>query len=97
MTQNFRTIFLPNNNVISLFEAPTTLTRVFFGIFIVAKLDPSFQVNVSFGDQQFLNPLCLTYYRGYYEFAGPDISQGNVFAKAVNFAQGTICATEILK
>ena len=97
MAQKFRTIFFPNNGVVTLFEAPTTLTRVFLGVYIVAKIDPSFQVNVSFGDQQFLNPLCLTYCRGYYEFTGPDISQGNVFAKMVNFAQGTICATEILK
>ena len=97
MAQNFRTIYLANNDVVTLFEAPTTLTRVFFGAYIVAKIDPSFQVNVSFGDQQFLNPLCLTYCRGYYEFAGPDISQGNVLAKMVNFAYGTLCATEILK
>ena len=97
MAQNFRTIFFPNNNVVTLFEAPTTLSRVFLGIYMVAKSDPSFQVNVSFGDPQFLNPICLTYCRGYYEFAGPDISQGNVFAKMVNFASGTISATEILK
>ena len=97
MVQNFRTIFFSTNNVVTLFEAPTALTRVFFGIYIVAKMDPSFQVNVSLGDPQFLNPICLTYCRGYYEFVGPDISQGNVFAKMVNFAYGTLCATEILK
>ena len=97
MAQNFRTIYFTNNGVITLFEAPTTLTRIFFGVYVVAKIDPSFQVNVSFGDSQFLNPVCLTYCRGYYEFVGPDISQGNVFAKRVNFAQGTICTTEILK
>ena len=97
MAQNFRTIYFTNNDVVTLFEAPTTLARVFFGVYVVAKIDPSFQVNVSFGDPQFLNPLCLTYCRGYYEFAGPDIPQGNVFAKMINFAYGTICATEILK
>ena len=97
MVQNFRTIYFSDNNVVTLFEAPTTLMRVFLGIYIVAKSDPSFQVNVSFGDQQFINPLCLTYCRGYYEFAGPDISQGNLFAKMINFASGTICTTEILK
>ena len=97
MVQNFRTIHFTNNNVVTFFEAPTTLTRIFFGVYIVAKTDPSFQVNVSLGDPQFLNPFCLTYCRGYYEFAGPDISQGNIFAKVINFAQGTICATEILK
>ena len=97
MVQNFRTIYFLNNNIVTLFEAPTALTRVFLGVYIVSKTDPSFQVNVSFGDQQFLNPLCLTYCRGYYEFAGPDIPQGNVFAKKVNFAQGTLCAAEILK
>ena len=97
MVQNFRTIYLSNNNVVTLFEAPTTLTRVFLGVYIVSKLDPSFQVNLSFGDQQFLDPVCLTYCRGYYEFTGSDISQGNVFAKMVNFAAGNICATEILK
>ena len=97
MAQNFRTIYFPNNNIVNLFEAPATLTRVFWGIYIVAKSDPSFQVNVSFGDQEFLNPLCVTYCRGYYEFTGPDIPQGNVFARAVNFAQGTVCSTEILK
>jgi len=97
MAQNFKNIYFSNNNVVTLFEAPTTLTRIFLGVYIVAKSDPSFQVNVSFGDSQFLNPVCLTYCRGYYEFVGPDISQGNVFAKRVNFAQGTICTTEILK
>ena len=97
MAQNFRTIYFTNSDALTLFEAPTTLTRVFLGIYIVAKTDPSFQANVSFGDQQFLNPLCLTYYRGYYEFIGSDISQENVFVKKINFASGTISATEILK
>ena len=97
MVQNFRTIYFPNDNVVTLFEAPTTLMRVFLGIYIIAKSDPSFQVNVSFDDQQFLNIVCLTYCRGYYEFIGPDISQGSVSAKRINFAPGTICATEILK
>ena len=97
MVQNFKSLHIGTNAIFTLFEAPTTLTRVFFGVYIVAKKDPSFQVNLSFGDPQFVNPLCLTYCRGYYEFAGPDISQGNVFAKKVNFAEGTISATEILK
>ena len=97
MVQNFKTIYFSNNDVVTLFEAPTTLMRVFLGVYIVARSDPSFQANLSFGDQQFLDPLCITYYRGYYEFAGPDISQGTIFTKKINFAQGTICATEILK
>ena len=97
MVQNFKNLLIGNNVVFTLFEAPTTLTRVFFGIYIVAKKDPSFQVNISFGDPQFLNPVSLTYSRGYYEFTGPDISQGSIFAKKVNFADGNICATEILK
>jgi len=97
MVQNFKTLYIGNNTVHTLFEAPTTLMRVFFGIYIVAKGDPSFQVNVSFDNSQFLNPICLTYCRGYYEFTGPDISQGSIFVKTVNFAQGDICATEILK
>ena len=97
MVQNFRTMLIGNNIPYTLFEAPTTLTRVFFGIYIVAKGDPSFQVNVSFGNSQFLNPICLTYCRGYYEFTGPDISQGSIFVKTVNFAEGDISATEILK
>ena len=97
MTQNFKTLFVSNNTTFNLFEAPVALTRVFFGVYIVAKKDPSFQVNVSFGDSQFLNPISLTYCRGYYEFVGPDISQGSIFVKTVNFASGNICATEILK
>jgi len=97
MVQNFKTLYIGNNTVHTLFEAPTTLTRVFFGIYIVAKGDPSFQVNVSFDNSQFLNPIRLTYCRGYYEFTGPDMSQGSIFVKTVNFAQGDICATEILK
>ena len=97
MVQNFKNLLVGNNTAILLFEAPTTLTRIFFGIYIIAKKDPSFQVNVSFGNSQFLNPISLTYCRGYYEFTGPDISQGSIFVKTVNFADGNICATEILK
>ena len=97
MSLNYKTVYLGDSSPIPLFESPRVMRRIFFGVYIVAKIDPSFQVNVSFGDQQFLNPLCLTYCRGYYEFAGPDIPQGNVFAKMINFAYGTICTTEILK
>ena len=97
MVQNFKNLLVANNTVFTLFEAPTTLKRVFFGIYIVAKKDPSFQVNVSFDNSQFLNPISLTYCRGYYEFVGSDISQGSIFIKTVNFAAGNICATEILK
>jgi len=97
MVQNFKNLLLGNNFVFTLFEAPTTLKRIFFGIYIIAKKDPSFQVNVSFDNPQFLNPVSLTYCRGYYEFTGPDISQGGIFAKKINFADGNICATEILK
>ena len=97
MVQNFKNLFVVNNTVFTLFEAPTTLTRVFFGVYIIAKKDPSFQVNVSFGNSQFLNPISLTYCRGYYEFTGSDISQGSIFARKINFADGNICATEILK
>ena len=97
MVQNFKNLLIGNNTTFTLFEAPTTLTRVFFGIYIIAKKDPSFQVNVSFGNSQFLNPISLTYCRGYYEFTGSDISQGSIFVKTVNFADGNICATEILK
>ena len=97
MVQNFKNLLLGNNIVFTLFEAPTTLKRIFFGIYIVAKKDPSFQVNVSFDNPQFLNPVSLTYCREYYEFAGSDISQGSIFVKMINFAAGNICATEILK
>jgi len=97
MVQNFKSLHIGTNAIFTLFEAPTTLTRVFFGVYIVAKKDPSFQVNVSFDNSQFLNPLSLTYCRGYFEFTGPDISQGSIFAQKVNFADGNICTTEILK
>ena len=97
MVQNFKNLLVGNNAAILLFEAPTTLTRIFFGIYIIAKKDPSFQVNVSFDNSQFLNPISLTYCRGYYEFTGSDISQGSIFARKINFADGNICATEILK
>ena len=79
MAQNFRTIYFPNNNIVNLFEAPTTLMRVFLGVYIVAWADMTFTVHISFDDPLFVNYLTLNSLKKEYEFECADIPQGIVF------------------
>ena len=96
MAQNFRSIYFSNNNVVTLFEAPTTLMRVFLGIYIVAG-GTTFGAHISFDDPKFVNFIVLNNLKSGYEFECADIPQGIVFIQKQDGVNGSISAIEILK
>ena len=97
MALNYRTLYLDDSSVVTVFEAPKSLTRVFFGIYVVARQDAYFNVHISFDDPRFTNYLCITEYKMNYEFSCEYIPQGIIFVKKVDTAPGWISAIEILK
>ena len=97
MALNFKTKYLVDNNVFTVFEAPRAMTRVFFGIYIVAWEDISFSVHISFDDPKFVNFVSLGNIKKYYEFECAYIPQGSIFIKKISSAVGSISAIEILK
>ena len=97
MTLNFKTKYLPDGDVFAVFEAPRAMTRVFFGIYVVAWEDTSFSVHISFDDPKFVNFVSISNLKKYYEFECAYIPQGGIFVKKTSSATGSISAIEILK
>jgi len=97
MPLNFKTISLGNSSTHTVFEAPNSLSRVFFGIYVIDVGDATFKAHISFDDPKFVNHICLTQYRMYYEFTCEDIPQGSIFVKRDSAVSGWISVIEILK
>ena len=97
MSLNFKTKYLADGNVFTVFEAPRAMTRVFFGIYVVAWEDTSFSVHISFGDPKFINFVSLSNLKNYYEFECSHIPQGSIFLKKISNASGSVSTIEILK
>jgi len=97
MALNFKTKYLTDGNVFTVFEAPRAMTRVFFGIYVVAWEDTSFSVHISFDDPKFINFVSLSNLKKYYEFECSHIPQGSIFIKKISSVSGSISAIEILK
>ena len=97
MALNYRTISIGDNSVYTLVERPNTMTRVFFGVYIVAMAGPAFSVHLSFDDPKFVDFLPLNNIKMYYEFECKYIPQGAVFIQKQSDVAGSISAIEILK
>ena len=81
---------------IILFEKPSVLCRIFFSVRVMVNGDLSREIWISFGD-----PAFHTYYRingseKYFEAAGEDIFQGDIWVKNNSSSNSPIAATEIL-
>ena len=97
MALNFKTKYLTDGYVFTVFEAPRVMTRVFFGIYAVAWEDTSFSVHISFDDPKFINFVSLSNLKNYYEFECSHIPQGSIFIKKISSVCGSVSAIEILK
>ena len=97
MSLNYKTVYLEDNLVFPLFEAPRVMRRVFIGIYVVAWADTTFAAHISFDDPLFVNYLNLNTLKKEYEFECADIPQGIVFIQKQSDVTGSISAIEILK
>jgi len=97
MSLNYKTVYLGDSSPIPLFESPTVMRRIFFGVYIVAWADTAFAAHISFNDPHFVNYLTITNIKRGYEFECADIPQGIVFVRKQSDAVGWISAIEILK
>ena len=97
MSLNYKTVYLENNSVITLFKAPRVLRRVFFGVYIVAWADTTFAAHISFDNINFINFVTINSLKKDYEFECADIPQGSVFIQKQSDVAGSVSAIEILK
>ena len=97
MSLNYKTVYLGDNLVFPLFEAPRVMRRVFIGIYIVAWADTTFAAHISFDDLKYVNYIVLNNLKRGYEFECADIPQGTVFIQKQGDMTGSISAIEILK
>ena len=97
MSLNYKTISLWDNSVYTIVERPNVMTRVFFGVYIVAMAETAFSVHISFDDPKFINFLPMNNIKMFYEFECKHIPQGTVFVQKQSDAVGSISAIEILK
>jgi len=97
MSLNYKTVYLEDNLVFPIFEAPRVMRRVFFGVYIVAWADTTFTAHISFDDPKCVNYITLNTLKRSYEFECADIPQGIVFIQKQGDVNGSISAIEILK
>ena len=97
MSLNYKTIYLDNNSVLTAFQAPYVMRRVFLGVYIVAWTNTTFAAHISFDDPQFINFVTLNNLKREYEFECADIPQGIVFLQKTSDVVGSISVIEILK
>ena len=97
MVQTVKTPFVQPQEKIIIFEKPHILKRVFFHIGVAVGDNTWYPVKISFDDPLFHSYYALNGPKKYFEAAGVDIFQGNIWAG--NYDSGTdvlITATEIL-
>ena len=97
MSLNYKTISLWDNSVYTIVERPNVMTRVFFGVYIVAMAETAFSVHISFDDPKSVNFIVLNFLKRGYEFECADIPQGTIFIQKQDDVNGSISAIEILK
>ena len=97
MVLNCKTHHFDDHSLFTVFEAPNVLSRIFFSIGMVGRVDKTFSVHVSFCDPQFVNYVCLTDMQFRFELKGPGLSQGKIFAQMISSTTGEISAIEILE
>ena len=87
-------IFVGEKKVI--LERPHTLQRVFFSVKVLARTEAWFEVKMSFDDPLFYSYYLLNGPEKYFEAAGADIFQGNVWVFNNSGTNSWFPTTEIL-
>ena len=86
---------LPDEKII-LFEKPRVLRRVFFGIRAMVDGGLSREMQISFGDPNFLSYYAVDGAEKYFEARGIDIFQGDIWLRSNTESSVLFSATEIL-
>ena len=86
---------LPDEKII-LFEKPRVLRRVFFGIRAMVDGGLSREMQISFGDPNFLSYYMIDGSEKYFEARGIDIFQGDIWLRSNTSSPLLFAATEIL-
>jgi len=86
---------LPDEKII-LFEKPRVLRRVFFGIRAMVDGGLSREMQISFGDPNFLSYYAIDGPEKYFEAKGIDIFQGDIWLRSNTSSPLLFAATEIL-
>ena len=79
-----------------LFEKPRVLRRVFFGIRAMVDGGLSREMQISFGDPNFLSYYAIDGPEKYFEAKGIDIFQGDIWLRSNTSSPLLFAATEIL-
>ena len=97
MVQTVKSVLLCAGEKKVIFEKPHSLLRVFFSVKVLARPEAWFDTKMSFDDPLFYSYYSLNGPEKYFEAAGADIFQGNVWV--FNSPENTnlwFLATEIL-
>ena len=86
---------LPSEKII-LFEKPRVLSRVFFSVRVMVNGDLSREIWISFGDPNFTAYYHINGSEKYFEAAGEDIFQGDIWVRNISASNSPVAATEIL-
>ena len=81
---------------IILFEKPSVLCRIFFSVRVMVNGDLSREIWISFGDPAFHTYYHINGSEKYFEAAGEDIFQGNIWAMNNSDTDLTYATSEIL-
>ena len=96
MVQTIGTYLILSGEKKIVLEKPNTLHRIFFSVRVVAGEAAWRDAKISFDDPLFSSYLSLNGSKKYFEAAGEDIFQGNIWAINLSDVGLLLSATEIL-
>ena len=99
MTQTIKTIIIPPQEDIVVFNAVNVLKRCFLGIYVVKLTMPgSNYIQISFADANFRDYFTFSHRNIFFECKGKNIFQGSILARNTATEESDIIsATEILE
>ena len=96
MVQTLVSVNLLAGEKIILFEKPHVLRRIFFSVRAMEGADLSREMWLSFDDPDFCSHYAIDGPEKYFEAAGEDIFQGNIWLRSNSLTDFLVAATEIL-
>ena len=96
MVQTVKSVLVLIGEKKIVLEKPSVLHRIFFSIRVLARLEAWLDVRMSFDDPLFLSWYSLNGPEKYFEAAGVDIFQGNIWVHNHSDLHVWILVSEIL-
>ena len=96
MVQTVNTLLVEIGEKKVIMEKPHISNRIFFSLRVLARLEAWVDMKISFDDPLFISQYRLNGPEKYFEAAGPDIFQGNVWAFNNSDINLWLMVTEIL-